>query len=268
MEPQELTELPAELAQRIWKESQENDAIYRGRSLDALDLSKMHYGHVEMLDCAFKNLPNIKGSRILDIGIGEGYSSVLLARAGAHVSGIDVSKGALERAAELASRCGVKIDLGKMPGEDLQFDDASFDAILCISAYHHMDLARAASEFARVLRPGGRLILNEPLASNPPAWLYRKAGHLLSREATSKETPLRVRDLGHLRRHFRNVSWSGMFFLSVGLCGLDRIWNNTNPFMHRLTATAFKAISPVDRALLKLPLLPRLAWRIAVVADR
>jgi 2-polyprenyl-3-methyl-5-hydroxy-6-metoxy-1,4-benzoquinol methylase len=265
---QESTHLPAELAQRISKEAEENDAIYRRRSLDALDLSKIHYGHAEILRWAFQRLPTLKGSRVLDIGIGEGQSSVLLACQGAQVTGIDVSQGALERAAELASRNCVSIDFRKMAGEDLCFEDASFDAILCMSAYHHMDLGRAAREFARVLRPGGRLILNEPLASNPPAWLYRKAGHLLSREATSKETPLHVRDLGELRRNFRTVNWSGMFLLSVGLFGLDRIWNNANPVVHRLTAIAFKASSPLDRALLKLPLFPRLAWRIAIVAER
>ena len=125
-----LGEIPVELAERIQKEAAENDTIYRSRPLDGLDLSRIHYGHAEMLDWAFQQLPNLKGARVLDIGIGEGYSSVLLARAGAHVTGIDVSNAALERAAELAARCGVRIDLRQMPGEDLHFNDTSFDAIL------------------------------------------------------------------------------------------------------------------------------------------
>lgn len=268
MEPQELTGLPPELARRIWNEAHENDAIYRRRPRETLDLSRIHYGHAEMLEWAFERFVNLQGARVLDIGIGEGHSSVLLARAGAQVTAVDVSNGALERAAELASRSGANIDLRQMPGEELQFDDASFDAILCMSAYHHMDQKRAAREFARVLRPGGRAVLNEPLATNPPAWLYRKMGRLFSREATSKETPLCVRDLAELRRNFRAVNWSGMFFLSVGLFGLDRIWNNAHPVVHPLTAMVFRAVSPIDRALLKLPVLPRLAWRIAVVAER
>jgi SAM-dependent methyltransferase len=97
-----------------------------------------------------------------------------------------------------------------MPGENLRFEKDSFDGILCVSAYHHMDQERAATEFARVLRPGGRLVVIDPCATNPSAWLYRRIGDLFSREATSRETPLRVRDLRILRKHFGKVEWRGM----------------------------------------------------------
>jgi 2-polyprenyl-3-methyl-5-hydroxy-6-metoxy-1,4-benzoquinol methylase len=265
---QKTTELPAQLAERIWKEAEENDAIYRRRSLNDLDLSKLHYGHAKMLEWAFQQLGNLKGARVLDIGVGEGQSSVLLARAGAQVTAIEVSGGALERAEELAKRCGVQIDFRQMPGEDLRFEDASFDGILCISAYHHMDQGRAASEFARVLQPGGRAVFIEPLASNPPAWLYRRIGRFLSREATSEEMPLRIRDLRFLRQHFRKVKWEGMYLLSLGLFSLDRIWNNANRAVEAITKRAFRLSYPVDSALLRIPGLSRVAWKIRIVAER
>jgi ubiquinone/menaquinone biosynthesis C-methylase UbiE len=84
----------------------------------------------------------------------------------------------------------VDLNLCQMPGENLRFEKDSFDGILCVSAYHHMDQERAATEFARVLRPGGRLVVIDPCATNPSAWLYRRIGDLFSREATSRETPL------------------------------------------------------------------------------
>src|SRR5256885_1605136 len=43
------------------------------------------------------------GKRVLDIGCGEGQSSVMLAKLGAHVTGIDISPGAIEAARESAS---------------------------------------------------------------------------------------------------------------------------------------------------------------------
>ena len=68
----DLGELPAELAERIQKEAAENDTIYSSRPLDDVDLSKIHYGHAEMLDWAIQQLPNLKGSRVLDIGLPSG----------------------------------------------------------------------------------------------------------------------------------------------------------------------------------------------------
>ena len=257
--------LPPELARRIGQEERENDEIYRRRSLAGLDLSKTHYGHRAMLDWALRRLPNLKGARVLDIGVGEGQSSVLLARAGAQVTGIDISSEALARATELAKRCGVKPEFIQMAGEELRFPDASFDAILCISAYHHMDLERATAEFVRVLRPGGRVVMIEPLATNPPAWLYRRVGRLFAREATSEESPLRVADLRTLRQHFRRVEWQGMFLLSVCLFGLDRIFGNEK--VRFLAESAFAWVGPLDSILLKIPGLQRIAWKIGVVAE-
>jgi 2-polyprenyl-3-methyl-5-hydroxy-6-metoxy-1,4-benzoquinol methylase len=268
VDEQELPGLPPELAQRIREEAVENDEIYRRRSTDTLDLSRVHYFHSEMVGWAIKQIGNLKGARILDVGIGDGLTSVLMALAGAQVTGIEVSSVALARAETLAQRYGVDINLKEMPGEDLHFEKDAFDGILCVSAYHHMDQKRAASEFARVLRPGGRLVMIDPFATNPPAWLYRHVGQMFSREATSRETPLRVRDLRFLREHFDKVEWKGMYLLSVGLIGLERVWRNPHPLVYRFTEAAFKWTSPLDSFVLKIPGLQRIAWKIAVVGER
>ncbi|HEV2396671.1 MAG TPA: class I SAM-dependent methyltransferase [Candidatus Sulfotelmatobacter sp.] len=268
MHNDQLGPLPTELAERIRKEAAENDEIYQRRSPDNLDLSKIHYFHEEMLDWAIEQFGGLRGKRILDVGIGDGFSSALMARAGAQVSGIDVSPAALARAQTLAERYSIDLDLQEMPGEDLRYEDEAFDGILCISAYHHMDQNRAAREFARVLKAGGRLVMIDPLATNPPAWLYRRTGRLFRRESTSDETPLRVRDLRTLQKHFDTVEWRGKYFLSVGLIGLERIWKNPAPSIFRFTESTFRWLSPLDSAFLKLPGLQRLAWKIAVVAQK
>jgi 2-polyprenyl-3-methyl-5-hydroxy-6-metoxy-1,4-benzoquinol methylase len=268
MDRHKVTSLPAELVERIREEAAENDEIYRRRSSDNLDVSRIHYFHSEMLDSTIKRLGDLRGARILDVGIGDGFSSVLMALAGAQVTGIEVSTAALARSEELAQRYGVKLNLQEMPGEELRFEGSSFDGILCISAYHHMDQERAATEFARVLRPGGRLAMIEPLATNPPAWLYRRIGAAFSREATSRETPLRVRDLQTLRRHFRKVEWQGKYLVSVGLIGFERVSKNPAPWVYRTTEAAFRLASPLDTAILRVPGLQRIAWKIAIAAQR
>src|SRR5437868_421173 len=115
------TELSPEIISRTLKEEQENNEIYRRRSQDTLDLSRTHYGHRHMLNWAIQQLPNLNGARVLDVGVGEGQSTVLLAGAGAHVTGIDISGEALARAKKLANSCHVHPDFLQMAGEDLQF---------------------------------------------------------------------------------------------------------------------------------------------------
>jgi len=141
MDEQQLIGLPDELVERIREEAEENDDIYRRRTAD-LDVSRIHYFHSEMVSWAIRQLGDLQGARILDIGIGDGHSSVLMALAGAHVTGIEVSPVALARTEALARHNGVKLDLHEMPGEALRFDKGAFDGILCVSAYHHMDQER------------------------------------------------------------------------------------------------------------------------------
>src|SRR5260370_21135015 len=94
-----MAELPVELVQRIKREALENDTIYRQRYGTSGDLQGIHYGHAKMLDWAFEQLPELKGARVLDVGVGEGYSSVRLALAGAAVCRIGVSNQAVPHAA-------------------------------------------------------------------------------------------------------------------------------------------------------------------------
>jgi 2-polyprenyl-3-methyl-5-hydroxy-6-metoxy-1,4-benzoquinol methylase len=267
MDMQKDRNLSLELAERIRQEAAENDEIYERRPLDDLDMANLHYFQAEMVGWAVQQLGDLRGARILDVGIGEGYSSVLMSLAGAEVTGIEVSPKALAHASELARRNGVRLDLHEMPGEELRFEDGTFDGILCVSAFHHMDQDRAAREFARVLKPGGRLAMMEPLATNPPAWLYRHVGQIFAREATSKETPLRVSDVTTLRRYFEKVEWRGKYFVSLALIALERLPKKPIPLIYNASRLAFKLTSPLDTALLTIPGLQRIAWKLAITAQ-
>jgi SAM-dependent methyltransferase len=264
-----LERLPAPVADRILREREENDAIYKTRGESSLDLSNLHYFHARMIHWGIQQLaPSLAGLRVLDIGVGDGQSSVLLARQGARVTGTEVSSEALDRARRVAARYQVPIDFRPMAGECLEFPDETFDAVLCISAYHHMDQELASREIARVLRTGGRAVFVEPLASNPPAWAYRRLVRWSSRSATSHETPLRMHDLDILRRHFRKVEWRGMFLLTTSMIYLDRIWNDANPVVHRLTGLGFKWLLPIDERLMRISMLGKIAWKICAVVEK
>ena len=100
------------------------------------------------------------GERILDLATGTGWTSRLLARRGAEVIGVDIAKGLLDAAQRQAAAEGLAITYRQGDAESLPFENASFDAIA--STCGVMFASRpdaAASEMARVCRPGGRIAI-------------------------------------------------------------------------------------------------------------
>ena len=102
---------------------------------------------------------------VLDVASGRGESALFLARRfGCRVTGIDFGAANIAQAASRAEEANVadlvRFELGD--AERLQQPDAAFDAILCECAFCTFPEKRiAAGEFARVLRPGGRLGLSD-----------------------------------------------------------------------------------------------------------
>jgi SAM-dependent methyltransferase len=114
---------------------------------------------------------------VADIACGEGYMSVEAARWATRVIGIDRSAEVLKRAHALADRRGLSNIVWKRGEiEKLPLADASVDIALLSQALHHAtDPARAVSEAARVLRPGGRVLLLD-LREHDQAWVRDRVG--------------------------------------------------------------------------------------------
>lgn len=95
---------------------------------------------------------------VLDVGCGFGQWSAALALENAHVTGVEVHPGRLDEARRLLRSLGLEnAEFRNGDAQSLPFPDASFDALFCYSVFMFTDRARTLLEFARVLRPGGRL---------------------------------------------------------------------------------------------------------------
>lgn len=99
--------------------------------------------------------------RVLDIGCGPGFFSVLCAQAGCAVDAIDFSAGMLDRARENARGNGVlgRIRFQQGDAQRLPYASGSFDAIVTRNVTWNLEDPQAAfAEWRRVLKPGGRLV--------------------------------------------------------------------------------------------------------------
>ena len=101
------------------------------------------------------------GQRVLDVAAGNGPSVLLLAqRFRCQVVGLEFGAAAVAEAARRAGAAGLAalVEFVQGDGEALPFSDGAFDALVCECSFCTFpDKPTAAAEFARVLRPGGRL---------------------------------------------------------------------------------------------------------------
>ena len=109
--------------------------------------------------------------RILDLACGPGIVSAALARAGAHVVGVDATPAMLEAARErfrTESLSGGEFH--EAPAEALPFDEGAFPAAVTRLALHHfVDPGRVLRELRRVLTLGAPLVVGDIVSSASPA---------------------------------------------------------------------------------------------------
>jgi SAM-dependent methyltransferase len=107
------------------------------------------------------------GEDVLDVGCGTGTLVAAAARAtpSAKVTGLDADAAILARARRRAADAGLEIRFDEGRSTALPYADGNFDVVLCTLMLHHLpddEKRGTATELARVLRPGGRLVVADP----------------------------------------------------------------------------------------------------------
>ena len=142
---------------------------------------------------------------VLDVATGTGRLPLaLLAQEDyfGHVVGLDSSQRMLTEAARMVQDWASRLTLIRQEASYLPFDDGTFDAVTCLEALEFMpDTRRGLREMARVLRPGGVMLLTNRVGP----WAKFLVGHTQSRAAF--EAMLAMLGLEHIQTQTWQVEY-------------------------------------------------------------
>jgi ubiquinone/menaquinone biosynthesis C-methylase UbiE len=197
--------LSADLKERVERERTAHDED------DVLENSyriKQRFSHIERYPSRLRYderirqyVGDVNGKTVLDFGCGRGiFSMEMLGNGAAKVCGIDISKVYIEDCQRKAQEAGYeedRHDFRVMDAHQLEFPSQTFDLVVGFGILHHLDPELALNEIHRVLKPGGRVILQEPLADNPLLKLFR---FLTPKARTADERPFTGKDIAKLTK--------------------------------------------------------------------
>ena len=131
------------------------------------------------LEYAFHLLSRVRGKTVVDLGCGEGMTTVILGALGARVLTVDSSQANLIRAARhaAANGSGAQVNLVQWESGPLPLADAIADHVLCAGICAQADPVVTARQIRRILKPGGTAVFEAPVIRSPLLEAIRKCRH-------------------------------------------------------------------------------------------
>jgi SAM-dependent methyltransferase len=193
------------------------------------------------------------GWQVLDVATGSGNLALAAARRGCDVVGVDYVPALLERGRVRATAEHLDVRFLESDAENLRFPDASFDAVTSIyGVMFAPDHRRAASELARVCRPGGRIAL----ASWTPDGFIGDTFRIMSGylpPAPGLQPPVRWGDKDYLASLFGPAAASMTHHRRTAVFRFRNAEENVDFFRtyYGPTLRAFEALQPQQREALR-----------------
>jgi SAM-dependent methyltransferase len=221
---------------------------------------------------------DLHGKRVLDIGCGQGDTSVAFALRGADVWSVDVSDKMVELTRQLAARHGVgdRVHAEAVRVEDMPYPSNFFDVAFADGVLHHLDMKEAVPNLVRVLKDGGRGYFLEPQKGSIFVDIYRFFARNLR---TEDERPLVEADFRYLESQFGKLEHREYHFLTLFLLGVRflqlKLTGKAYPYwmdevrQGKYFPHLFRTLQNGDEWLLKrLPSLRRRCWVTVITAQK
>lgn len=161
-----------------------------GPNAHAYTVSAGHANQTELVKLVHRTAPN-PSDTLLDIGTGAGHTAIAFAPAVKRAIAYDLTPQMLEEVERNAAAKGVtNVETRQGGAESLPYPNASFELVSCrLTTHHFANLPQALAEMARVLKPGGKLIIMDTTVPEDPE---------LDREINEIEI---LRDPSHVRNY-------------------------------------------------------------------
>lgn len=223
-----------------------------------------------------KQLGDVRGKTLLDLGCGAGENSVYFARLGARCVAADYSPGMVDVALQLAERNGVQIEGRVINAMSIDIPDNTFDIVYASNLLHHIpDPKVTLREMHRILKPGGKACFWDPLRHNPVINVYRR---MATEVRTEDETPLDIGIVNFIRSLYSQTNydtfWIATLWIFLQFYLIERVNPNEERYWKKIILEqarlekTYLRLEKLDRILKKLPLMKRMAWNLAVVATK
>ena len=134
--------------------------------------ASLRYAGIIQKDFMYRELGvgrDLNGKKLLDFGCGTGETSTQLAALGASVVGMDISPESIAVSRRRADLDGVSDRVQFLAADLVQQPPAAntFDLILCSAVLHHVDYRVVLPVLRNCLKPGGKIVIGEPVALSP-----------------------------------------------------------------------------------------------------
>jgi ubiquinone/menaquinone biosynthesis C-methylase UbiE len=272
--PESVPELPADLLQREqtfhdqWASTIVVDGINVTDYFEACTAPENRF--------ILRQLGDVQGKSLLDLGCGAGENSVYFAQRGAKCVATDYSPGMVDVALKLAAANGVQITGRVINAMAIDYPDNSFDIVYAANLLHHIpDPLVTIAEIHRVLKPGGKMCFWDPLRHNPVINVYRK---IATEVRTEDETPLHINIVKDVRSRFSQTAddtfWLATLWIFLQFYLIEKVNPNEERYWKKIIAEkdrlkpTYRRLEKFDRLLKKIPGMKRMGWNVAVVATK